>query len=164
MRSSFLIALVWTGGFASAFRTVSNGRKLDVALSASRRSFIENLTIASVAATQVLLPMTEAHASGGATAGGVYLLSAKQRYNDRVIAGVKGFLALGSLIEKGDFAGVRPYFSGEDVGSWADLTTAGYLLANAFRRNSTAAPDSLPSVKVRAPFIKCNCCQFRSFS
>jgi hypothetical protein len=83
-------------------------------------------------------------ASGGATAGGAYLLSAKQRYNERVKAGVKGFA------ESGNVDGIRSYFASEDVGSWKDLSTAGYLLANAFRSNSSAAPDSLPSVKVRA--------------
>lgn len=35
----------------------------------------------------------------------------------------------------------------EEVGSWKDFSAAGYLLANAFRRNSTTPPDSLPSVK-----------------
>jgi hypothetical protein len=89
-------------------------------------------------------------ASGGATAGGVYLLSAKQRYNERVKAGVKGFAALRPLVEAGNVDGIRSYFASEDVGSWKDLSTAGYLLANAFRRNSSAAPDSLPSVQVRA--------------
>jgi hypothetical protein len=89
-------------------------------------------------------------ASGGATAGGAYLLSAKQRYNERVKAGVKGFAALRPLVESGNVNGIRSYFASEDVGSWKDLSTAGYLLANAFRSNSSAAPDSLPSVKVRA--------------
>ena len=88
-------------------------------------------------------------ASGGATAGGAYLLSAKQRYNDRVTAGVQGFLALGGPLESGDLGPVKTFFGEEDKGSWKDLSTAGYLLANAFRRNSTAAPDSLPAVKVR---------------
>jgi hypothetical protein len=89
-------------------------------------------------------------ASGGATAGGAYLLSAKQRYNERVKAGVKGFAALKPLVESGNVDGIRSYFASEDVGSWKDLSTAGYLLANAFRRNSSAAPDSLPSVQVSA--------------
>jgi hypothetical protein len=88
-------------------------------------------------------------ASGGATAGGVYLLSAKQRYNERVKAGTKGFAALRPLLESGNVDGIRSYFASEEVGSWKDLSTAGYLLANAFRTNSSAAPDSLPSVKVR---------------
>ena len=83
------------------------------------------------------------------TVTGAYLLSAKQRYNERVKSGIAGFLALQPLLESGDIGGIRSYFTSEDAGSWKDLTTAGYLLANAFRRNSTAAPDSLPSVKVR---------------
>ena len=112
-----------------------------------RRSLIENLAKASVASVFLASPNV-VQASGGATAGGAYLLSAKQRYNDRVKAGSKGFLALASAIESGDLDAVRPYFSKDDNGSWNDFSTAGYLLANAFRRNSTAAPDSLPSVKV----------------
>jgi len=93
-------------------------------------------------------PIEPAGASGGATAGGAYLLSAKQRYNARVQAGVKGFLGIGSALENGSIDDIRSFFSKEEEGSWKDLSTAGYLLANAFRRNSTAAPDSLPSVQV----------------
>lgn len=33
------------------------------------------------------------------------------------------------------------------VGAWKDFSTAGYLLANAFRRSSSTPPDSLPSVQ-----------------
>lgn len=82
-------------------------------------------------------------ASGGATAGGAYLLSAKQRYNNRVIAGVKAFLALDSR----DLSQVDAFFSTTEEGGWEDLSGAGYLLANAFRTSSTKAPDNLPSVK-----------------
>jgi len=66
-----------------------------------------------------------ASASGGATAGGAYLLSAKQRYNKRVTAGVSRFLALTP-----DTDSLRPFFEDEDEGSWKDLSAAGYLLAN----------------------------------
>jgi len=54
---------------------------------------------------------------------------------------------MGSALEKGDIDAVRAFFSSEDEGTWKDFSTAAYLLANAFRRNSTASPDSLPSVK-----------------
>jgi hypothetical protein len=111
-----------------------------------RKSFFEGL-VATAIAPLVILP-DKVTASGGATAGGVYLLSAKQRYNDRVQAGVKGYISLGLAIKNGDKGGISRYFSGEDTGTWKDLSVAGYLLANAFRRNSSAAPDSLPSVKV----------------
>jgi hypothetical protein len=93
-------------------------------------------------------PIQEAVASGGATAGGAYLLSAKQRYNERVQQGVKGYVGLQTALEAGNIDAIRAFFSNEDVGRWKDFSAAGYLLANAFRRNSTAAPDSLPSVKV----------------
>ena len=42
----------------------------------------------------------------------------------------------------------KDYFSNEADGGWKDLTAAGYLLSNAFRRSSSTAPDSLPAVKV----------------
>lgn len=119
-------------------------------LSASRRDFMESVVQTTVLGTAAFLsvPAQEAMASGGATAGGAYLLSAKQRYNERVKAGVKGFLALQPALEAGNIDPIREYFTSEDTGSWKDLTAAGYLLANAFRRNSTASPDSLPAVKV----------------
>ena len=86
-------------------------------------------------------------ASGGATAGGAYLLSAKQRYNARVTAGVKAYLEIGSEIENGNINPAKAFFGTDQVGGWEDFASAGYLLANAFRRSSSTAPDSLPSVK-----------------
>lgn len=114
----------------------------------SRRSFVESLTqpLLATSLSLVVSPYI-VHASGGATAGGAYLLSAKQRYNDRVKAGVKGFAAIQVPLEKGDMDTVRAFFALEEAGSWKDFSTAGYLLANAFRRSSNTPPDSLPSVK-----------------
>lgn len=88
-----------------------------------------------------------ANASGGATAGGAYLLSAKQRYNARVTAAVKGYLALSASLDADSLEETKAYFTVDEVGCWKDVTAAGYLLANAFRRSSTTPPDSLPSVK-----------------
>ena len=85
----------------------------------------------------------------GATAGGAYLLSAKQRYNERVKTSVKGLLQVEEFLKNGDSKSAKAYFDGEDAGSWKDLTAAGYLLSNAFRRTASKAPDSLPSVQVR---------------
>ncbi len=82
-----------------------------------------------------------ANASGGATAGGAYLLSAKQRYNERVKEAVKGLLATGEGLAAGNSKDAKAYFVSEEAGSWKDLTAAGYLLSNAFRRSSTTAPD-----------------------
>ena len=76
-------------------------------------------------------------------------MQAKQRYNNRVTVGVATFVGLKGALEKGDIDAVRTFFSSEDAGFWKDFSAAGYLLANAFRTNSSAAPDSLPSVKVR---------------
>lgn len=120
----------------------------DAVLWSTRKDFVATMTGASlVLATIGAFPLEPAVASGGATAGGVYLLSAKQRYNDRVSKGVAGFLTLGAALENGDIDSVRAFFASEEVGSWKDFSAAGYLLANAFRRNSSAAPDTLPSVK-----------------
>merc|ERR1711957_248245 len=86
--------------------------------------------------------------------GGAYLLSAKQRYNNRVTAGVKAFLALSSSLDSGTADGVKAFFATEDVGGWKDVSAAGYLLSNAFRRSSTTPPDNLPSVKKWKAFAK----------
>jgi hypothetical protein len=122
----------------------------------SRRSFVETAAVGAVAAiltaSSNVLP---AAASGGATAGGAYLLSAKQRYNERVKAGVKGFLSIQTALKNSDIPTLRTYFNSEDVGSWIDLTAAGYLLANAFRTTSNKAPDALPSVKVGYTSVCC---------
>ncbi|KAL3775253.1 hypothetical protein HJC23_004107 [Cyclotella cryptica] len=94
-------------------------------------------------ATSATTTPTPAFASGGATAGGAYLLSAKQRYNKRVLSGVNSFLGLDAR----DVNQVAAFFASPDEGAWEDLSAAGYLLANAFRTSSTKAPDNLPSVK-----------------
>jgi hypothetical protein len=111
-------------------------------------------TIAAVAALSTT--PSPSYASGGATAGGVYLLSAKQRYNTRVKAGVQQLLVVLEALKTDGGASssskvVKAYFNTEnsDTGSWKDLTAAGYLLSNAFRINSTASPDKIPAVKVR---------------
>jgi hypothetical protein len=113
-----------------------------------RRSFLRNFALSLPIAATLPLAATRANASGGATAGGAYLLSAKQRYNERVRASVNGLLSAADALKSGDSKPAKEYFANEDGGSWKDLTSAGYLLSNAFRRNSSAAPDSLPSVKV----------------
>lgn len=116
----------------------------------SRRSLLHDFALGSSGLISGLMIQKEsAFASGGATAGGVYLLSAKQRYNDRVTKGIKSFLALGPSLKGGSMEEAKAYFTSEDVGSWKDTSVAGYLLANAFRRSSNTAPDSLPAVKVR---------------
>ena len=116
----------------------------------SRRSFLNDVGMASVTVASIFAVQAEpAFASGGATAGGAYLLSAKQRYNDRVITAVKALLVVEGTLESGSVAEAKEYFSGDAVGEWKDFAAAGYLLSNAFRRSSSTAPDSLPSVKVR---------------
>ena len=65
-------------------------------------------------------------ASGGATAGGAYLLRAKERYNARVTEGAKAYK------KSSDIAAL---FAEKD-GALDDLEAAGFLLANAFRIGS----------------------------
>ena len=72
------------------------------------------------------------------------MASAKQRYNKRVLAGIKAFLSLDAR----DLSQVGAFFASSEEGGWEDFSSAGYLLANAFRTSSTKAPDNLPSVKV----------------
>ena len=115
----------------------------------SRKKFVEDI-VQSSCSLLVLGQIKPAYASGGATAGGVYLLSAKQRYNKRVTTGLMAFLAL----DVNDLSAVNAFFETKDEGGWEDLSAAAYLLANAFRTNSSKAPDSLPSVKAWKAFSK----------
>ena len=131
-----------------AFHSANDKEQMPLDVSAfapPRRKFLQS-TAAKASLMWLLLSPEVSNASGGATAGGAYLLSAKQRYNSRVTAGVKGYVALNSG-ESFDVEAAKVYFSSEEVGSWQDFQSAGYLLANAFRRSSSTAPDSLPAVK-----------------
>ena len=77
----------------------------------SRRFFARDfIAVAFGLNTVRQLPLDVSNASGGATAGGPYLLSAKQRYNERVIAGMKSFLSLSSSLESGNLAVVSNFF------------------------------------------------------
>lgn len=139
----------------SAFSQSRSGPEAAIAKGSSfvddRRAFVLQIASATMAVgTAASCLVQPALASGGATAGGAYLLSAKQRYNDRVIKGLKGYLGLEASLKGGSVEQANQYFASEEVGTWGDLSTAAYLLANAFRRSSTTAPDSLPSVKVSA--------------
>lgn len=151
MKLFFFMSLLGVLPTAFVFGFVSAPRfaKESLALMSSRRSVIDHISVCSLAFIGTLtLPRENAWASGGATAGGAYLLSAKQRYNDRVKLGVRNFASLAEPLESENIEALRLFFTSEDAGSWKDFSSAGYLLANAFRRNSSAAPDSLPSVKV----------------
>jgi len=121
----------------------------------ARRSFLGKLALFPLAALPSLTAKpTTAQASGGATAGGAYLLSAKKRYYERVKASVAGLLQATDGLKNGDSNVAKEYFSSEADASWKDLTAAGYLLSNAFRRSSSTAPDSLPAVKKYKAFAK----------
>ena len=140
----FLIAVLHR---CSAFRPHAPKLAVDSSLN-DRRAFLLQIASASLAVGSAGVLVQPALASGGATAGGAYLLSAKQRYNERVTKGIKGYLALEGSLKGGSVEEAKTYFASEEVGTWGDISTAAYLLANAFRRNSTQAPDSLPAVKV----------------
>eukprot|EP00563_Minutocellus_polymorphus_P014652 CAMPEP_0181052442 /NCGR_PEP_ID=MMETSP1070-20121207/17593_1 /TAXON_ID=265543 /ORGANISM="Minutocellus polymorphus, Strain NH13" /LENGTH=204 /DNA_ID=CAMNT_0023131537 /DNA_START=40 /DNA_END=654 /DNA_ORIENTATION=+ len=143
---------------ATAAYISSNGAGVSAfSIETSRRVMLEKVTGAGAAAligisSAATIAPSPAQASGGATAGGAYLLSAKQRYNSRVTAGVKGFLALSGPLEGGSIAEAKAFLSSEGEGGWGDFKSAGYLLSNAFRRSSSTAPDSLPSVKAWKAF------------
>lgn len=111
----------------------------------TRRLFVTT-TAAFFSAASVSTP---ALASGGATAGGAYLLRAKARYSDRVKKGAAAYLALDPSL-----GGKNPFFQGDKDSQAEDFLAAGMLLANAFRTNSTTAPDSLPTVKKYKVFLK----------
>lgn len=121
-------------------------------LPASRRDMLQTTLVAT--GLVILQKVEPAQASGGATAGGAYLLSAKQRYNARVQAGAKALLALNTSSDAFNQEAAVQYFNSDNntEGSWADFQSAGYLLANAFRRSSSTAPDALPSVKAWKAF------------
>jgi len=141
-------AFVSTTGHYVAARDGSHNMKSADHLE-SRRSMLQDLAITSLGvASGLTLQNQAALASGGATAGGAYLLSAKQRYNERVTKGVKNFLALGPTLEADSLEETKEYFACNEPGCWLDFNAAGYLLANAFRRSASTNPDSLPSVKV----------------
>jgi len=150
-----LLFVVVFGCSANAFIPSPSSAKVrnqlneeSTSLMATRRSFVRKIVGSTIAVATVASPLEKAVASGGATAGGAYLLSAKQRYNDRVKQGVEGFLSLGPKLQAEDINAVRAFFTSEDAGMWKDFSAAGYLLSNAFRTTSSAPPDSLPSVKV----------------
>jgi len=122
-----------------AFQDVTTRRSSSV-MQQSRRDFIDHIAI-SPSVLALVTFVEPATASGGATAGGAYLLSAKQRYNERVKEAVKGLLAVEASLAAGNSKDAKNYFASEEAGSWKDLTAAGYLLSNAFRRNSNTPPD-----------------------
>jgi hypothetical protein len=154
----FLLCLILpqvTFGFSNSVCTVSSSHtKLYESPDAlSRRGALGKFAVSSFGLVSgFILGNRAAQASGGATAGGAYLLSAKQRYNARVTKAMKAFVALEPSLEAGSFEKVKEFLTSEEDGAWKDGSSAGYLLANAFRRSSSTAPDSLPSVKVRANF------------
>lgn len=85
---SVLLLLAASGGPVAAFcpspvrssATLAHHQRDGTALSATRRSFVENLSLATLATVAVGANVVqEAGASGGATAGGVYLLSVRRK-------------------------------------------------------------------------------------
>jgi hypothetical protein len=79
-------------------------------------------------------------------------LRAKQRYASGVSSGATGFFALGDAVASGDLL-QDPFFVGGKDSPAEDFLAKAFLLANAFRSNSSAAPDSLPTVKAFKKFV-----------
>ena len=110
----------------------------------TRRSFVAAASLFSASSFAQV-----ARASGGATAGGAYLLRAKTRYAARVTKGAQDYLAIDPSV-----GAKAPFFAGGKDSPAEDFLAAAYLLANAFRANSTTAPDALPTVKKYKAFLK----------
>jgi hypothetical protein len=147
----FAVLTDFTNALAFTSHSTADTQKIASVASPSRRDVFGCMVVAGVTTTTtgVMASFVQpASASGGATAGGAYLLSAKQRYNQRVRAALQAFVNLQSAVEDGKWGDIESYFVTTEVGGWNDGSSAGYLLANAFRRNSSAAPDTLPAVKV----------------
>ena len=136
-----LVLIAVSSGFAFPPFQTERQRGSSGALKVSRRDLMDQALLTSAATMAFGMLVESANASGGATAGGAYLLSAKQRYNERVKQAVKGLLEAQAALATGNSKPAKLYFSSEEGGSWKDLTAAGYLLSNAFRRSSTTPPD-----------------------
>ena len=151
LRHTALAALCITAAALVAQRTPSTAT--DDALANLRRVMAQQPAVsrktfgtASIAAAVTAFARVAAvDASGGATAGGAYLLRAKERYNARVTEGAKAYKK-----SSGDIAAL---FAEKD-GALDDLEAAGFLLANAFRINSTQNPDKIVQVQKFKAFKK----------
>ena len=138
-----LLALLIAGGAQGLATTPLTDAKLSLreALAMPGRREV----LASVAAV-ALGAVEKVDASGGATAGGAYLIRAKERYNARVVAGSKvWFTDLKAAVDDKDATKIAAIFAKD--GAYDDLAAAGFLLANAFRINSTTPPDNIIQVK-----------------
>jgi glutathione S-transferase len=62
-------------------------------------------------------------------------------------------MGLGDAVAGGKLA-AAPFFAGDKNSPAEDFLGASFLLANAFRINSTTSPDSLPTVKKFKAFMK----------
>lgn len=90
-------------------------------------------------------PTLAAEASGGATAGKTTSIPrAKLRYYGRITAAVAGFEAVGQALPTKP----KPSFFEDEEGPIAELKTAGYLLAVAFKIDGKIPPDKIPQVKL----------------
>mmetsp|Transcript_28216 Transcript_28216/g.90940 ORF Transcript_28216/g.90940 Transcript_28216/m.90940 type:complete len:193 (+) Transcript_28216:16-594(+) len=139
-RRAFVLLLLRCG-VASAVATTQQAKQaLRRALEVPGRREVLGGVGASLLA---LAEVERVDASGGATAGGAYLLRAKERYNARVVAGAKDFKA--TLGTTADSKAIAELFAKD--GTYDDLTAAAFLLSNAFRINSTQNPDRIPQVQ-----------------
>ena len=150
LRHTALAALCITAAALVAQRTTTPAT--DDALANLRRAMAQQPamtrktfgTASIAAAVTAFARVAEVDASGGATAGGAYLLRAKERYNARVTEGAKAYK------KSSDIAAL---FAEKD-GALDDLEAAGFLLANAFRINSTQNPDKIVQVQKFKAFKK----------
>ena len=151
LRHTALAALCITAAALVAQRTTTP-TATDDALANLRRAMAQQPamtrktfgTASIAAAVTAFARVAEVDASGGATAGGAYLLRAKDRYNARVTEGAKAYK---------NSKDIAALFAEKD-GALDDLEAAGFLLANAFRINSTQKPDKILQVQKFKAFKK----------
>jgi len=119
----------------------------------SRREAVIGAAAAAVAATLLPAPVL---ASGGATAGKTTSIPrAKLRYYGRMTAVVTAYQALETAIRAGTAKqAAASFFSEEDEAPLAELRSAGYLLAVAFKIDSKIPPDKIQQVKVYKKMMK----------
>ena len=145
-----LLGLVWSAqgvAFMSSTASARSAMKQAMVMKSADSAVLTRRDVfgAGSAALAAFALVEQVDASGGATAGGAYLIRAKERYGSRVAAGAKEFKAAKAAVEAGDSKSLSPLFAKD--AAYDDLLAAGYLLANAFRINSTQNPDKIPQVQ-----------------
>jgi len=142
MRLALALVLSVAGGAALLQPPILRQKERSVLL--GRR----DAALIGLGAAATLTNPGRAAASGGATAGKTTSIPrAKLRYYDRIIAVVAAYEGLAASIKAGDVNKKNKFFSDANESPLSELTTAGYLLAVAFKIDTKIPPDKIPAVK-----------------